>query len=70
VLSVSGAVLEVSVLGKKYFNQCAELVKVNLPKDEQREDRQLAGTPEYVLILWGCPHLSDLAHKLNCHVRL
>ncbi len=30
----------------------AELVKVKLPKDEQREDLQLAGTPESVLILW------------------
>ncbi len=32
----------------------AELVKVELPKNEQREDRQLAGTPESVLRLWGC----------------
>ncbi len=31
----------------------AELVKVELLNDEQREDRQLAGTPESVLILWG-----------------
>ncbi len=52
VLFVFGTVLEVSALGKKYFNECAELVKVEPPKDEQREDRQLAGTPESVLILW------------------
>ncbi len=35
----------------------AELVKVELPKDEQREDQQLVGTLESVLILWGFPYL-------------
>ena len=42
MLSVSGTVLEVSALGKKYFNECAELVKVELPKNKQRKDRRTA----------------------------
>ncbi len=56
LLSASGTVLKVRAGGDISMMR-AELVKVELPKDEQRKNLQLASTPESVLILWGCPHM-------------